>query len=332
MSDRARVQFAAACSVAFHLLVLVLLAYGPKGGQSAVASLDEPLILQLRPPEALPKQSEEIERLVAPGTPATGPVPDTDQISTLDSQASDMSNSGRDEHAPAVDKVSDFIAPGGGNVEAAPPPPQAPSAAQESEAATTPPEAKEHPKTRSLAEPEKDTAPRVLAEEPKEGKTSDKAADAKDDQPLRKFDMAKAETPAQAPIPPSQAPAPDPGPSSGLVQGGVKNPGFLGFEAKKSEYAPYLQEIKRRVEKRWRTTLQLRYSGTAATQAVVDCAISPDGRLVSVQIVDPGNSVSYAPLCRESIEKAGPFPAFPFTVPEAYRSKNLEIRWTFSFM
>jgi hypothetical protein len=64
----------------------------------------------------------------------------------------------------------------------------------------------------------------------------------------------------------------------------------------------------------------------------VDCAISPSGEVVSVTIVDPGESVSFAPLCKEAIEEAGPFPPFPFEVPEAYRNRNLEIRWTFSFL
>jgi hypothetical protein len=42
--------------------------------------------------------------------------------------------------------------------------------------------------------------------------------------------------------------------------------------------------------------------------------------------------MTYAPLCREAIEKAAPFSAFPFKVPEIYRDENLEIRWTFSFL
>jgi hypothetical protein len=108
--------------------------------------------------------------------------------------------------------------------------------------------------------------------------------------------------------------------------------GFLSFEAMESEFAPYLRDVRNRVERRWKALIQLRYSGSSTTKAVLDCAIDSKGRLVHVTVVEPGDSASYAGLCKEAIERAGPFPPFPFEVPAVYRNKNLEIRWTFSFL
>lgn len=120
--------------------------------------------------------------------------------------------------------------------------------------------------------------------------------------------------------------------SSGRVEGGVKRSGLMSFEAMESEIAPYLKVIRQRVERHWRTALHTRYSGASRTRAVLDCAIAPDGHIIEVAIVEPGSSATFAPLCKQAVENAGPFDPFPFEVPEVYRSKNLEIRWTFSFL
>jgi hypothetical protein len=112
----------------------------------------------------------------------------------------------------------------------------------------------------------------------------------------------------------------------------VKQKGFAGHEALQDELAPYLREVRARVERRWNEALLTRYRGTNPTRAVVDCVIAPDGSLVAATIVDAGPDRLYAALCREAIERAAPFGAFPFQVPDIYRSSNLEIRWTFSFL
>jgi hypothetical protein len=135
--------------------------------------------------------------------------------------------------------------------------------------------------------------------------------------------MAKAEP---------QVPPPAHGQFSGSVEGGIKGKGFLGFEAMQDEVAPYLLEVRRRVERHWRAAMALRFGGTTPTRAEVDCAITPEGTLEFVRIAEPGKAIGFAPLCKESIEKAAPFPPFPFKVPDIYRNKNIEIRWTFQFM
>lgn len=134
-------------------------------------------------------------------------------------------------------------------------------------------------------------------------------------------------TPQQPPVPiDRQAPSQTP------VEGEAQNYGFLGFEAMRHELAPYMKIVRAAVEKEWKIAIQMKYSGSEPTRAVLDCAISPDGKLVYANIVDPGKSVSHAVLCQKAIEKAGPFPPFPFDVPAMYRNENLQIRWTFSFL
>lgn len=67
-------------------------------------------------------------------------------------------------------------------------------------------------------------------------------------------------------------------------------------------------------------------------KAVIDCEINAEGELVSVNVVGTDNDKLYSALCRDAVQRAGPFGPFPFEVPDIYRGKNLEIRWTFSFL
>ena len=136
--------------------------------------------------------------------------------------------------------------------------------------------------------------------------------------------------PTGQPVSGTSSPAPDT--TRGTIDGGVKNEGFLANEAIRDKVAPYLKSIRSRVERNWQTALHLKYLGTTPTKAVLDCVIGQNGQLISVTIVDPGSATGYAPICKEAIEKAAPFDPFPFQVPEMYRNKNLEIRWTFSFL
>jgi outer membrane biosynthesis protein TonB len=162
--------------------------------------------------------------------------------------------------------------------------------------------------------------------------------------------VARAETPelpeppeepapaAEAPVAPQPsapaAPQPladRPEPTEGRFEGNVSNRGFTGFEAMRSDMAPYFLEVRRKVEATWRAVLQVRYSGNEATRCVIDCVIAPDGSLVRAKILEAGDSPTFASLCKMAIERAAPFGPFPVDVPEYYRSRNLEIRWTFSF-
>jgi hypothetical protein len=89
--------------------------------------------------------------------------------------------------------------------------------------------------------------------------------------------------------------------------------------------------VRNTVERRWKS-LMINYSGARTTNAVIDCSIGPDGRLVRVEIVEAGDSATYAALCKRAIQDAGPFKPFPFRVPAIYSEETLDIRWTFSFL
>ncbi len=136
---------------------------------------------------------------------------------------------------------------------------------------------------------------------------------------------------AQTPAPPAPV-ANTPAVSRGRLHDAVKSVGFTNYAAIQDALAPYMKTVRGKVEREWNRALITRYSGTARTVAEVDCTIAPDGRLLSAKVVGLPRDRVYAALCREAIERAAPFDPFPFIVPNMYRNKNLEIRWTFSFL
>lgn len=310
MDYRRRMTRCFAVALVIHLVVLALPAGCPRTWDgTGAAAARQPLVLSM-------KQPERPVRLIESGAPATEPVdPNTDLISEQASKAQDMSDVIGERNAPFVPKAAEsdeMRQPGPAPEPAAPP--------QEVQAPEAPP-AEPSAESAPPASSEKDDAARAAAQAPASAPAPEVAPQAAEGERIQ---IAKAEAP--------QAPQPEQGQTRGRVDGGVKNKGFLSFEAMESDFAPYLREVRNRVERRWKSLIQLRYSGSSTTKAVVDCAIGPDGKLVSVAVVEPGESASYAGLCKEAIERAGPFPPFPFKVPEVYRNQNLEIRWTFSFL
>lgn len=137
--------------------------------------------------------------------------------------------------------------------------------------------------------------------------------------------MAQAQPAAVRPPAPSSPPR-------GKMNNGVMTKGFTSYSAIEDEIAPYLEEVKKRVELRWREALLLQYTGSQPRDVEVDCEIARDGRLVSVKLAAPAEDRIYGQLCLDAIRKAAPFAAFPFEVPDIYRNQNLEIRWHFSFL
>ena len=132
----------------------------------------------------------------------------------------------------------------------------------------------------------------------------------------------------ETPVPPMM----QDGTTRGRISGGVKATGLASFEAHRHALGAYMLEVRRRVDRAWRSALMLKYSGSTPADALLDCAIDPGGELVFAIVIDPGDSATFALLCKEALERAGPFPPFPFEVPAIFRSKNLEIRWHFTFM
>ena len=298
----------------------------------------EPLVLSLNRTEP-----DRVRRLIDSGAPAEGPVEDTDLISDEDSQAQDTSDVEGETQQPHVEESTDFDAlpsPPGATASAIDP---APEQAQAPPQETPQPLVEPAPQQEETPEPvmvaaepseasqvESDEAPTVLLEEIEpEPESTEPAADPAP--PLE----PKPETPE--PFQVAQA-APEPSPESDLRAlraregGGAIIKGPLSFAAKKHEMGEYMLDIRRKVERQWRAGLQLKYTGVSRTYAIIECSIRPTGKLEFVKILEPGPSMSYAILCRDAIQQAAPFKAFPFDVPAIYRNENLEITWKFSYL
>ena len=311
MSYEKRLTVAGAGSVLLHMAFLALVAV--RGCQSiarvdAIAAHREPIVLRLQPPKP-----PAVRRLIDTQSPADEPAGPTDLIGEHTTKAQDLEDVEGTRLAPYFEQPSEFDqlrlpAPLPAPTPSAPAPPPAP------ESETTPPEAQPH---------EAGVVAVAASNEPPEKQREETQQPRPKREPLQ---VAQADPPV---LPPGQP--------QGRVDGGVRSKGFAGFEAIEDEIAPYLKEVRARVERNWRAALQLRYSGTTPTRAVLECSIRPDGMLEHVRIVEggvspTGVSPTYAPLCKEAVERAAPFPAFPFKVPEMYRERSLQIRWTFSFL
>ena len=139
-----------------------------------------------------------------------------------------------------------------------------------------------------------------------------------------------------------EAPSPEPETPKPLSQtmhiakgregGGASESGVLNFEAKSHELGEYMLEVRRRVERQWHAAIQLRYQGVKRAQAVIACSIRPNGTLEYARIEESGDSMTFAIVCKDALERAAPFPKLPFDVPEIYRNENIVIRWKFSYM
>jgi hypothetical protein len=314
MTYRRRITYCAIAACIIELLLLVFIDWvegRARTDRIGTAALPEPVLLHLQPPE--PVQHQLVD---TPPVPAQEPVdPATDLIAEQDSKAADQSDVEGNRPAPHMDQTSEFDTLG------APPVPEQPSGSDR-----PPPAPEQEPREQAPPEAAPEAPERTeIAALPRPAAPRRESRETAPEPTLEPFDTARAEPPpAPLPSPPKEA--------RGRMDGGVKSEGFLGFEAHRSELAPYLKEVRRSVEAFWKAALQTRYTGTKATEAVIDCAISPDGKLVKVEIVEAGNSPTYAALCKGAIEKAAPFGPFPFEVPPIYRSELLEIRWTFSFL
>jgi outer membrane biosynthesis protein TonB len=320
---RRRLQVAAATSLLLHILVIFALIVNPGAchdNSLGMAAKPEPVVLTLQPRDPEPKH------LIDTLTSTQEIVAPTDLIAETDSKAQDMVDSEGDRHRPHMEEIADFDHLGG--LAAVVPPvtpvdPMAPSEPSPDKTdppveakATVEPEAK--PQPAPMTEPEPVTKNAETEPETQDPPSETEAAEAA---PMQ---MARAE------IPP--LPSMNEGRPRARRPGGVETEGIANFEANQHELAPYLKQIRDRVEREWRAALQMRYTGTTPTRAVIECAINPNGELVDVRIVEPGNSVSYGPICKDAILRAGPFGKFPFEVPDIYKNENLQIRWSFSFM
>lgn len=303
---RQRIVGSFVATVAFHAVVFVVYAHWPDPPITlARSNTPNPIEFRLRPPDAP-------QRLIDANVPATDKVdPNTDFIAEIDANAASMTESNGKRLAPSLETPSDFDALGA---------PETP--AVKTAPAKTDPKPQRPPSPKGTEQPKTQEEPLRVASVP--------AMKTRATQPMEPQPQQEPLKTAQAKKP--TEPAPNPGVTVARADGGAKAKGFIGFEAKQHEFAPYMNIIREGVERRWRAAMQLKYSGATTEKAVMDCEISPDGKVVRVEIINAGESSTYAALCKEAIERAGPFPPFPFDVPPVYRNRNLEIRWTFSFL
>lgn len=321
MNDRRRYAIAWTCSLVLHVAAVPILSSAlvtPRLGLGPLPEKSGDILIRFQHAEP---ESKMANRLVDTPVASNEPAQDTDLVSDKNSKAADTADTKEDSNAPHVDRIADFeqlaILP---TTTSTPLPLEA--------------EVKEHQDETSKDTQDKNDSPKkdAAAGEP----PLEPLQVAMLEQSLRKPELSaqieEYKPSAESAAPPAQPEAGEAQSSESRVEGGVANSGFLSFEAMRHELAPYLKDVQSRVEKRWRVMLDLKFKGNRAAKAVVDCSISPDGKLVSVEIVNTGDSLAYGPLCKQAIESAAPFPPFPFNVPDVYREKNLEIRWTFNFM
>jgi hypothetical protein len=325
MNDRQRTTLALSVSVVFHIILFAFILWTAHYSRGPVFLAESPGEFEINLEQSPQMPTYQLVDTIAP---ATVPVAQTDLIAEKDSNASSPAPGEGNPNAPNTDTVSDHAAIGAAAVPSTPQAasaPQTPAATEPEKKSEENAEEKNEVVVEKVETPDEKAMQLAKLEPSKKPLARDPAEEIADTQ------LAQAS--AQAAVAAQQV-VPQPLPSkqtTGKEDGGAKA-GFLNFEAMRSEFAPYLRDVQNRVEKRWRTGLELKYRGTQPTNAVVDCAIGPDGKIAYVRIIEPGKSVSYAYVCKEAIEKAGPFPPFPFKVPDMYRDKNLEIRWTFRFM
>jgi hypothetical protein len=336
-----------ACGIVLAALAVMPRALRRIDAVAMAVPAERPVHLDLRRLQPQPRRDPP-KRLVDAGAAAEGPVKNTDLISSQASQAQDMSDKKGDPARAAAREVDEFDQLG------TPPPPApapVPSPSAHTAAETLPaekaveagafePVAAEQEKLPPEQPPLKNeagaavapmTRPAESAEQPAPKlaeKTPAETIAKKETAPKpvgERFQVAAAQRAPEVPVQELRA-------EKGREGGGAEKPGFTSFEANKHVLGEYMLKVRDRVEREWRTALHLRYSGVSRAATTIHCVIRPDGTIESVRILEPGDSLTYAVLCRDAVERAGPFGPFPFDVPEIYRTENLEINWKFSYL
>jgi len=314
-TGRRRLTISFAVSLLIHALVFSPVARQIALGPALLPKSRSPITVALNPkPPPTPSVAADTRALVDVANPTDEPVGPTDLIAEQNAKAHDLSDRAGQRLAPAFEDPSEFDrlvgrTPAESARDANPLPPK--------------PKPPDKPAPQKKAQDHDDTVLRMASLEPD--------AAVREEPPAPDAENGNAETsPNRRPSP--TGPGGPPGEARGRVDGGVLNDGFVGFEALKSEIAPYLKKVRTRVEQKWFAAMTFRYRGVSPTKAVVDCAINRQGKLVHATLREEGGDAIFARIGKESIEQAAPFPPFPFDVPDIYASKDLEIRWTFSFM
>lgn len=332
----ARLGVTLLASVLLHVVVVLVLWWAPR--PLGEAPVPEPLLLNL-----VPEQQPERQQLAPVAVPSDTAPLDAAHIAAFNAEAAGERLQAGAQPGPTVQQESAIERPGAAvapPMPDAPPAPPAPPAPEESpQDAAPPPSDSEAPaapeafKAREVEAMESAPAPRKSDREAAVIAEQDSPAPKSSSKPER---MQVAQAKPQAAPAAMQPVPPQPGqperPGRGRLDNRVVKQGFSSYEALQDDIAPYLEEVKRRVEKYWVEALLLHYSGTQPREVEVDCEIAANGTLASVKLVAPSEDQAYGILCMNAIRAAAPFPRFPFQVPDLYRNQNLEIRWHFSFL
>ena len=320
-----RIQLAVGVSLAVHACLFLLGAVW-RPAEMGEGPVPDYVVLEIEPEPAPAPQ------LVEALSPTDTPPEDARFIARENSQAADAELKEGNQLGPAVDIESELETPGQPAVAVAP---TAPLAVQQAPAPEPAPQPEDplppqpQPSPRAEKEPAAEgpnamrdrDAPVSVSEPP--ARESARTAD------MERMKMAQAVPPATTPDPLAAVPA---SPARGRLDNRVVTKGFTSYGAIQDKIAPYLEHVKKKVERRWREALLLRYSGTEPRGVEVDCEIAADGTLVSVKLAAPAEDAVYGALCLDAIRGVAPFDKFPFEVPEIYRNQNLEIRWHFRFL
>ena len=305
-----RMILAALVSALLHGAVIGALQHTYVRVPPAATLVPEPIVLNLQPPP--PPPPPPTRQLVDVREPAPAPPRPVDRIAESHAEAMDLAALPENGTAPQLE-LDDFDALPMAATPEVPPEPAVPP----------PPEQREAKEAEKAPEASEDTFPVEEMDAPLESiGDPDTVNDRKEPVPEAPIRIAQA-----TPAPPQR-----PSPGSSRERAAVSKQGATNFDAIQNEIAPYLKQVRQQVERRWNEMLYTRYSGTSPVKAVIDCAINPQGELVSVTVVGPDGDRLYSALCRDAVQRAGPFGPFPFEVPDIYRGKNLEIRWTFNFL
>lgn len=310
----ARLRFALALSIAAHVLgaFYVSLSHSSVG----VVPKAPPLVVRLQPQKTPPM------RLVDVTHPSETPQTETQNIAEANAQASGTALTPPEEKGLPDVRESDSSSTVTPSTPPIPPISQEKSEPQRLKTAARTPPLQTSPRRIEAPKGQPQTA---LPERGSIAASPSTPETAVEDTPQDALAML---TPANPPVAETESSAA----ARGEVGNEIKSEGFLSYAAMQHEIAPYLQEIRKAVERHWKAGLLTRYKGTQRRQATLDCAIRPDGTLEYVRVVGAPQDPIFAGICHDAIVRAAPFRPFPFRVPDLYRNKNLEIRWTFSFL
>lgn len=310
MSDRNRLIFAGCLSLALNASLLML----PWGNfAEGHAPPRNPLMLNLRPeppeppPAPPPPPDTRPVQAVESARPAEQPVETTNLRSDVNTNAADLTAHDGERPGPALEEDTLASLP-------------IPAGAASSAAAPERPPGKETKPAPEPEEPGSVPAPAVAADDAPEGDEVEESSASP--APAEATQVARATPPG------AEYPQPARGPAGGRSM----EEDYIGFEAIQDDVAAYfLKHVKPVIRRNWITNLLTRYTGTTRTKAMIALAIAPDGHIAKAEVMGAPDDRIFAALCRDAVQKSGPFPPFLFQIPPEYRDQNLVIHCRFQW-